>query len=106
MHAIVYNFRMRRDDALKLLKAHEPEFKRLGVEHLYVFGSTARDEADDSSDVDIFLDHQRARFGLYELLEVQERAAAILGQIADVITRGSLHPALKKRIEDAAIRVF
>jgi predicted nucleotidyltransferase len=33
---------MDRGKAIAKLKQHEAELKRLGVEHLYLFGSTAR----------------------------------------------------------------
>jgi uncharacterized protein len=46
-------------EAMAALKAHEAELKRLGVEHLYLFGSTARGEARVTSDVDLFFDHER-----------------------------------------------
>lgn len=97
---------MTRDDVIQLLQRHRAEFETLGVQRLYLFGSTARGEAGDASDVDLFFDHERGRLGLYELIDVRERAARILGRKADVMTRNSLHPGLRKRIEDAAIRVF
>ena len=59
-----------------------------------------------NSDVDLFFDHEKGRIGLYELIDVKERAASILGGRADVMTRASLHPALRKRIEDSAVLVF
>ena len=34
---------MKRDEAISLLQQHEAELKRLGVEHLYMFGSMATD---------------------------------------------------------------
>ena len=40
--------------------------KRLGVEHLYLFGSTARGEAREDSDVDLFFDHPQGSLGLFE----------------------------------------
>jgi predicted nucleotidyltransferase len=43
---------MNRDEAISRLQQHEADLKRLGVEHLYMFGSTARGEAGDDSDVD------------------------------------------------------
>jgi hypothetical protein len=88
------------------LRAHEADLKRLGVEHLYLFGSTARGEARDDSDVDLFFDYERGKFGLFELMDVQERAADILGSQADVMTRDSLRPRLRKRIEESAVYVF
>ena len=36
---------MKRVDALACLQAHEAELKQLGVISLYMFGSTAREEA-------------------------------------------------------------
>jgi len=97
---------MKREEALAALKAHEAELRALGVEHLYLFGSTVRGEARDDSDVDLFFDHEKGRIGLYELIDVKERTASILGGRADIMTRASLHPALKKRIEASAVLVF
>jgi hypothetical protein len=97
---------MNREEAIVRLKRHEAELKALGVDHLYLFGSTARDEAGEDSDIDLFFDHERGRFGLYELIDVKESAASILGGSVDIMTRASLHPALKKRIEDSAVLVF
>ena len=51
---------MKRDEAISRLQQHEADLKRLGVENLYMFGSTARDEAGDDSDVDLFFDHEKA----------------------------------------------
>ena len=49
---------MDRDTAIKLLQAHEAELRCLGVQHLYLFGSTARGEARPDSGVDLFFDHE------------------------------------------------
>jgi uncharacterized protein len=97
---------VKRDDAISRLRAHEAELKRLGVKRLYLFGSTARGEATDDSDVDLFFDHEKGKLGLFELMDVKELAAGILGRNADIMTRNSLHPRLKKRIEDSAVLVF
>ena len=97
---------MNRQEAIARLRGHEAELKALGVDHLYLFGSTARDEARENSDVDLFFDHEKGRIGLYELMDVKERTASILGGRAHIITRASLHPALRKRIEDSAVLVF
>ena len=97
---------MQSDEAIARLKQNEPELRRLGIEHLYLFGSTARGEARDDSDVDLFFDHPEASLGLYELLDVKDAAARILGRKADIVTRRSLHPALRARIEASALLVF
>jgi len=97
---------MDRDAAIAKLKAHEAELKRLGVERLYLFGSTARGDAGEESDVDLFFDHKRAKFGLFDLMEEKERTSSILGRKADIMTRDSLHRTLRQRIEAIAMRVF
>jgi len=97
---------MERSEAIARLREHEAELKRLGVEHLYLFGSTARGEAREDSDVDLFFDYERGRFGLFDLMDVKERASGILGRKADIMTRDSLHKTLRQRIEATAVRVF
>src|SRR5258708_7256109 len=53
-----------------------------------------------------FFDHARGKLGVYELMDVKALASSILGQPADVMTRASLHPMLRKRIEESAVLVF
>lgn len=97
---------MERDQAIARLREHEAELKRLGVQHLYLFGSTARGDARDDSDIDLFFDYQEGKFGLFDLMDVQEYASRILGREADVMTRDSIHKVLRPRIEATALRVF
>jgi predicted nucleotidyltransferase len=97
---------MRRQEAIARLTRHEAELRLLGVEHLYLFGSTARDDARPDSDVDLFFDHAEGSLGLFGLMEVKERTAAILGCRTDMLTRRSIHPYLRPRIEASALRVF
>ncbi len=97
---------MERTEAITILKKHEPDLRRLGVTHLYLFGSTERDEAAADSDVDLFFDHPRGELGLYGLMDIKEFARRILGRPTDIMTRSSLHPALRQQIETSAMRVF
>jgi predicted nucleotidyltransferase len=97
---------MERTEAVDRLKQHEAGLRRLGVEHLYLFGSTAHGEAREESDVDLFFDHPEGSLGLFALMDVKEAAARILGRKTDIITRRSLHPVLRERIEASALQVF
>src|ERR1700716_2555643 len=97
---------MERSEVIAKLREHEAELKRLGVEHLYLFGSTARGEAREDSDVDLFFDHPVGSLGLFELMDVKDTAARILGRKTDIMTRRSLHPVLRERIEASALPVF
>ena len=97
---------MRQDEAIRRLREHEPLLRQLGVEHLFLFGSTVRDEAREDSDIDLFFDHPEGSLGLFQLMDVKEATARILGRQADIMTRRSLHPLLKERIESSALQVF
>ena len=97
---------MDRDHAIAKLKEHETELKRLGMRRLYLFGSTARDEAHEDSDVDLFFDYEEGEFGLFDLMDVQDYASHILGRAADVMTRDSIHKVLRSGIEAGALQVF
>lgn len=97
---------MERDDAMATLRAHEAALRRLGVQRLYLFGSTARGEARENSDVDLFFDYEVGRLSLFGLMEVKEQAARILGRHADIMTRDSLHHLIRERVESSALQVF
>ena len=95
-----------RDEAIRRLKALEPHLRERGVQSLYLFGSTARDEAGPHSDVDVFGDlDQTRRFGLdyFGLKFVIQDA---IGRTTDFMSRESLHPLLRADIEATAVRVF
>ena len=97
---------MRLNEAITRLLARQADLQRAGVTRLYVFGSTARDQAHADSDVDLFFDCEKGRFGLFDLLAVKDIAAEIFENRADIMTRGSLHPLIRRRAESEAHLVF
>lgn len=98
---------MNRDHVIELLKGHEPELRGAGVGSLFLFGSVARDDASEKSDVDLFFDLDDVRgFTLFDLVGLQQRVQQILGTHVDLMTRGGIHPRRRPRIEASAVRVF
>ncbi len=95
-----------RDEAIRRLKALEPELRDRGVLSLYLFGSTARDEAGAGSDIDVFADlDPRRRFGLaYFALKFVIQDA--IGRPTDFMSRESLNPLMRDNIETSAVRIF
>ena len=95
---------MNRDDVLNVLRAHKPILsQRFGVAELALFGSFARDQAKDTSDVDILvrfdapLNWQRY-FGAQGYLE------DLLGRPVDLATdqdlRVEIRPYVKREVID------
>ena len=90
--------------ALEIIAQHADEIRsRFGAEALWLFGSVARDEAGEKSDVDILAQFEGAatfrRFmGLRFYLE------DVLGNRVDLVTRQALRPQMRSAIEQEAIR--
>jgi predicted nucleotidyltransferase len=98
---------MTRTDAISQLLRHADAIKAMGATSLYLFGSTARDEAAADSDLDLFLEYDPAsRFSLVDLVGIKLFLEETLGIEADVTTRDGLHPMLKDKIERSAVRLF
>nr|CAD6613356.1 nucleotidyltransferase [Rhizobium sp. Khangiran2] len=98
---------MKRSEAIEKLKAKADAIKARGATSLYLFGSVARDEASDASDLDLFIDYDPSRkFSLVDLAGIKIYLEDELSTEVDVTTRSSLHPRLKEKIETSAIRIF
>ncbi|TAJ34714.1 nucleotidyltransferase domain-containing protein [Bosea sp. (in: a-proteobacteria)] len=66
-----------------------------GAEAAFLFDSTARDEATDGSDIDVFIDVFPGRkFSLIDLAAMHALLADELGIAIELTTRKSLHPTI------------
>jgi uncharacterized protein with HEPN domain len=65
---------MDKDTVIKKLRAHEGELRAEGVSHVFLFGSVARGEQDERSDVDLFYDYDVDRFGFLQFMRIRELA--------------------------------
>lgn len=98
---------MTRDEVMTKLRAHEAELRAAGVEALWLFGSFARDEAGEGSDVDLLFDRPRdLLFTLFDLIGLQERMAAIMGRPVDLGTRRGIKPWARERIQRDSLQIF
>jgi|SRR5690348_17391220 predicted nucleotidyltransferase len=98
---------MNRNDAIARLRQTADAVRGMGATALYLFGSTARNEAEAASDLDIFIDYDaEGRFSLLDLVGIKQHLEEELAMEVDVTTRSSLHPMLRADIERSAIRIF
>ena len=88
------------------LRRRAPDIRAFGATSLYLFGSAARGEATETSDIDLFIDYDPDKFSFVELIRLRERLSQELGHPADLTTREGLHPFLRPAIEAEAIRIF
>ena len=96
---------MRRDDVILRLTEQRRELEQnYGVETLFLFGSTARDEASPESDVDLLVEFGRP-IGLFKFIELQQHLESLLECKVDLGTKRSLKPFIKDEVLKDAIRV-
>ena len=98
---------MTRNETLNRLATHEQTIRAMGAQSLFLYGSTARDEATPGSDVDLYLDYAAdVGFNAFDLVGIKLFLEEAIGLSVDLTTRDGLHPRLRDRIERSAIQVF
>ena len=96
---------MSRDEVLQQLRSHKNVLvEQFGITALALFGSTARDEAQDNSDIDLLVRFDgpatsRRYFGVQFYIE------DLLGQSVDLVTDKALRPELRRYVEAEAVDV-
>ena len=97
---------MDRTEVLTRLKHHRTEFEALGVEHLRLFGSVARGEAEPGSDIDVLATFKpKARPGL-KVIRLRKRLEEVLGHPVDLVRAPVKHAALKRAIQEDGVNAF
>ncbi len=110
-HAASYIRFMDRNAIIAALRDREAEFRALGVVSLSLFGSAARGEATDESDIDVAvtLDPATTPRGFYyigRLEELRERLEAVLGRSVDLVPEPAQKPRFQQEIERDRVRAF
>ncbi|MBQ9656653.1 MAG: nucleotidyltransferase family protein [Prevotella sp.] len=97
---------MKKDECITMLKKYMNILKeKYGITSLSLFGSTARDEQKENSDIDLFVDTETPNpFLLMDAKEFLEKAT---GASVDIVrNHQNLNPRLRKRILKDGIFVF
>jgi predicted nucleotidyltransferase len=100
---------MRREDVIARLKRTEPALRAFGVGALYLFGSHARGEAGQHSDVDVFVDPAPGEeFGFIPFMEAYEALQDAFDREMEIgySTREGLSPYVRRDVEHEAVRIF
>jgi len=102
---------MKCDEIISRLRAHEQELRAAGVTGLALFGSAARGEQRDNSDVDVVVklsdEARREGFAYFGRLDtLNRRLAEILEQPVDIVTEPIRKQSLRQEIERDRIVAF
>jgi len=95
---------VKKSEVIQKLEMFEDELKNFSVKNLYLFGSYAREEAGDQSDLDILVEFEpEAQIGLFEFARLRRRLSELLGLEVDLVTPDALHPEMRDEILREAI---
>ena len=96
---------MNRDEVLNMLRAHKPILSQsFGVAELALFGSFARDQATDTSDVDILVQFD-APLNWQRYFGAQGYLEDLLGRPVDLATDQDLRVEIRPYVEREVIDV-
>ena len=71
---------------------------KAGVKRAALFGSFARGDATEESDIDLLIEFKGKKKSLLDLAALKIQLEESLGRNVDLITYNSLHPLLRNRI--------
>lgn len=92
---------------LTALKSLEPSLRAQGVCGLHIFGSQARDDANELSDIDVMFDiSPDTRFSLFDQARIARLLSEALDAKVDFVPRRSLHPIVAAKAESERVTVF
>ena len=73
----------------------------------WVFGSYARSESKDMSDIDIMISvDETSDFSLFDLADLQYKCEQTTDKNIDLVVEGSLDPAIKEKVEQDLIIIY
>ena len=85
-----------RSDIIRLIEANREKIRTFGVTKLGIFGSVARDEQTEDSDVDVLVELERETFrGYMGLLVFLEE---LFGRKVDLAIKDSIKPRIRDRV--------
>jgi predicted nucleotidyltransferase len=93
----------RSEDVVAVLAEHREELRESGVASLLLFGSVARGQATEASDVDLVVEFDHA-VGLFAVIRLQARLESWLGHRVDLVPTDSLHPEIRERVMAEGMR--
>jgi len=97
--------KMNLNELLRLKKEEVQQIARQhGVRNLRVFGSVARGEAGEGSDLDLLVEMEPGRT-LLDLVAIKQDLEELLGCKVNVVTEAAVSPYLRESVLNEAVRL-
>ena len=97
---------MTREQLTERIMAMQAELRARGVSHMALFGSRARGDARDDSDVDLMVDVDQPDFSLLDLIDIEHHLADRLHRPVQITMRRAISDRFRQRTQDDLIELF
>lgn len=95
---------MRREQVIQQINEHKAKLNELGLRSIRLFGSVARDEASESSDIDLLVE-MIPPFTFDRYITAKFYLEDLLGCQVDLVMEETLRERIRPQVERDAIRV-
>ncbi|MCA0252517.1 MAG: nucleotidyltransferase domain-containing protein [Actinobacteria bacterium] len=97
---------MNQDQLKQRILAMRPDLRARGVSHMALFGSRARGDARQDSDVDLMIEVDDPGFSLIDLVGIQQDLSEEIGLPVQITMRRSLSERLAEAIRNETVELF
>ena len=101
------NYMLTKNEILNKLKEIKPSlYQDFYIKNLGLFGSYARGENSENSDIDILIEYDSSKpFSLFTLISLEDFLTKLFNIKVDLVNKKSIKPALKENILNEVVYV-
>jgi hypothetical protein len=97
----LFVMKLDREEIFRILKSHRTALNQFGVRGLALFGSFARGENSEESDLDFLVDLEKRSFDAY--MGLKEYLETLFGRRIDLVLTHTIKPRLRNAILQEAV---
>lgn len=102
----IYFGKIMRKDLEKIKNKIIPVLKRYGIKKAGLFGSYARGDYDENSDIDLLVEIKKKNFSLLDFIDVKLNIEDETGKSVDLVEYKTIKPLIRETILNSEVRLI
>lgn len=83
-----------------------PILLKYGVKSASVFGSVARGQENENSDIDLVVKTGKLKYGIWGFVGLKQDLEEALGKKVDLVSADAINPSLEKKIQKDLTQIY
>jgi len=92
-----------KEEILRKIRINREEIKKFGVKRIWLFGSWARNEQKEDSDIDLIVEFEKNKKNFENFISLNFFLEKLFGRKVDLLTLESISPYIKPYIDKEVI---